>query len=61
MISAENTPFVLLSGKLLSWSIPSVWTTRRITVARRGAEKVGEDPATKHRAGDEDEEEATAF
>ena len=35
--------------------------TRGVTVARRRAEKVGDDPATKHRAGDEDEEEATAF
>ena len=35
--------------------------TRDVTVARRGTEEVGDDPATKHSAGDEDEEEAMAF
>ena len=59
----DSTP--LHSNRLSCGSIKRVpevlGTTRRITVARRGAEKVGEDPATKHRAGDEDEEEATAF
>ena len=36
-------------------------TTSEVTLARRGTEEAGDDPATKHSAGDEDEEEATAF
>ena len=52
------------SDRLSSGSLERVpqllGATSEVTLTRRGTEEAGDDPATKHNAGDEDEEEATA-